>query len=241
VPLLTSLVDALDDARPETAWVDGWLGADRRAQRAIAAQLAGSEEPFEGRIARDVVAALPSGATLVVASSMPVRDVDAFAEPRADVRFVANRGVNGIDGFGSTTLGVAAVSSGVTVGLTGDLSFLHDANALLGVAGRGLDAVFVVVDNDGGGIFSFLPYAERVAPEPFEEVLATPPGVDLAEVAAAHGVAVSEVDKASDLAPALRTAIDRGGVRVVRVRTDRAANVARHAEVWAAVAAALAV
>ena len=239
VPLLTSLVDALDDARPETAWVDGWLGADRRAQRAIAAQLAGSEEPFEGRIARDVVAALPSGATLVVASSMPVRDVDAFAEPRADVRFVANRGVNGIDGFGSTTLGVAAVSSGVTVGLTGDLSFLHDANALLGVAGRGLDAVFVVVDNDGGGIFSFLPYAERVAPEPFEQVLATPPGVDLAEVAAAHGVAVSEVDKASDLAPALRTAIDRGGVRVVRVRTDRAANVARHAEVWAAVAAAL--
>jgi 2-succinyl-5-enolpyruvyl-6-hydroxy-3-cyclohexene-1-carboxylate synthase len=239
-PFLASLLAALDAAPPATPWLDGWLEADRRARRAIAEQLAGSEEPFEGRIARDVVAALPSGATLVVASSMPVRDVEAFAEPRADVRFVANRGVNGIDGYGSTTLGVAAVSQGPTVGLTGDLSFLHDANALLGVAGRGLDAVFVVVDNDGGGIFSFLPYAQRVAPEPFEQVLATPPGVDLAEVAAAHGVAVTEVEKASQLAPALLAAIDTGGVRVVRVHTDRAANVARHDEVWAAVASALA-
>jgi 2-succinyl-5-enolpyruvyl-6-hydroxy-3-cyclohexene-1-carboxylate synthase len=240
-PFLASLLAALDAGPPATSWLDDWLDADGRARGAIAEQLAGSEEPFEGRIARDVVAALPSGSTLVVASSMPVRDLETFAEPRAGVRFVSNRGVNGIDGFGSTTLGVAAVSQGPTVALTGDLSFLHDANALLGVAGRGLDAVFVVVDNDGGGIFSFLPYAQRVAPEPFEQVLATPPGVDLAEVAAAHRVAVTEVEKASQVAPALLAAIHAGGVRVVRVRTDRPANVARHAEVWSAVADALGV
>jgi len=238
-PLLASLADALDDAPTDTAWLDSWLDADRRARRAMAEQLAGSEEPFDGRIARDVVAALPSGATLVVASSMPVRDLETFAEPRADVRFVANRGVNGIDGFGSTTLGVAAVTRGPTVGLTGDLSFLHDANALLGVSDRDLDAVFVVVDNDGGGIFSFLPYARRVARKPFEQVLATPPGTDLAGVAAAHDVPVTEVEKASALGPALTAAIAAGGVSVVRVRTDRAANVARHQEVWSAVADAL--
>ncbi len=155
------------------------------------------------------------------------------------MRFLANRGVNGIDGFGSTTLGVAAASPGPTVGLTGDLSFLHDANALLGVTRRHLDAVFVVVDNDGGGIFSFLPYAERVDPEPFEQVLATPPGSDLARVAAAHAVPVTEVEKASALVPALTAALDAGGVQVVRVRTERAANVARHRDVWAAVAAAV--
>ena len=238
-PLLTAWHDALDPSPRDTAWLDEWLDADRRARRAIDEQLAGGEEPFDGRVARDVVAALPGGATLVVASSMPVRDVETFAEPRADVRFLANRGVNGIDGFGSTTLGVSATSPGPTVGLTGDLSFLHDANALLGVTRRHLDAVFVVADNDGGGIFSFLPYADRVDPEPFEQVLATPPGSDLARVAAAHAVPVTEVEKASALVPALTAALAAGGVQVVRVRTERAANVARHRDVWAAVTAAL--
>jgi 2-succinyl-5-enolpyruvyl-6-hydroxy-3-cyclohexene-1-carboxylate synthase len=170
---------------------------------------------------------------------MPVRDVDSFAEPPADVRIVANRGVNGIDGFASTTLGVAAATGLPTVGLTGDLSFLHDTNGLLGALGRNLNATFVVVDNRGGGIFSFLPYQRQVASEQFERVLATPPDVDVADVARTYGLPVAEAEKASDLVPALREAIAAGGVRVVRVRTDRDANVARHGEVFAAVAAAL--
>jgi 2-succinyl-5-enolpyruvyl-6-hydroxy-3-cyclohexene-1-carboxylate synthase len=237
-PLLGALRDALGAAPASAPWLDAWRDADRRARRAIAAQLEGSEEPFEGRIARDVVAALPDGANLVVASSMPVRDLDTFAEPRDGVTIHANRGVNGIDGFVSTTLGVAAASAGPTVGLAGDLSFLHDANGLLGGRDRGLDATFVVVDNDGGGIFSFLPYARLVPPTVFEQVLGTPPGVDVADVAVAHGVAVEEVEKASGLVPALARAMAAGGVRVIRVRTDRRTNVRRHEEVWAAVAAA---
>jgi 2-succinyl-5-enolpyruvyl-6-hydroxy-3-cyclohexene-1-carboxylate synthase len=238
-PLLADLRRALGDAAAPRSWRDDWVDADRRARRAIDAQLAGSEEPFEGRIARDVVAALPDGASLVVASSMPVRDVDSFAEPRAGLRFFANRGVNGIDGFVSTTLGVAATTAGPTVGLVGDLSFLHDANGLLGARSRHVDVTFVVVDNDGGGIFSFLPYAAAVAPPTFEQVLATPPRVDVAAVAAAHGVPVTEVEQASALVPALARALSAGGVRVVRVRTDRATNVAGHEQVWSAVAAAL--
>ena len=91
-------------------WLEAWLDAERRARRALDEALDGSEEPFEGRIARDVVASAPTGRTLVVASSMPVRDVEAFAAPRADLRILANRGVNGIDGFVSTVLGVAAAS-----------------------------------------------------------------------------------------------------------------------------------
>jgi 2-succinyl-5-enolpyruvyl-6-hydroxy-3-cyclohexene-1-carboxylate synthase len=238
-PLLADLRRALGDAEPSVSWRDDWRDADRRARGAIDAQLAGSEEPFEGRIARDVVAALPDGASLVVASSMPVRDVDSFAEPRAGLRFFANRGVNGIDGFVSTALGVAAATAGPTVGLAGDLSFLHDANGLLGAGCRDLDATLVVVDNDGGGIFSFLPYAATVAPPTFEQVLAAPPGVDVAAVSAAHEVPVTEVEKASALVPALERAVSAGGVRVVRMRTDRATNVARHEQVWSAVAAAL--
>jgi 2-succinyl-5-enolpyruvyl-6-hydroxy-3-cyclohexene-1-carboxylate synthase len=237
--LLEGVAARLPDAAPASAWRRDWHDADRRARGAINEQLAGSEEPFEGRIARDVVAAIPDSATLVVASSMPVRDVDTFAEPRPGQRIIANRGVNGIDGFVSTTLGVAAASPGAAVGLTGDLSFLHDTNGLLGAVERGLDATFVVVDNGGGGIFSFLPYAPRVAPEHFERVLATPPAVDVADVARAFGLPVEEVEKASALAPALDQALRDRGVRMVRVRTDRAANVARHAEIFEAVAAAL--
>ena len=237
-PLLDALAERLP-GRPDPSWAADWRHADRRARRAIDDELATTEEPFEGRVARDVVATLPDGSTLVVASSMPVRDVESFAAPRDGVRFVANRGVNGIDGLVSTVLGVAAVSDGPTVALTGDLSFLHDVHGLLGVTRRSLDAVFVVVDNDGGGIFSFLPYRDTVAPGPFEQVLATPPDVDLAELAAAYRVPTDEVEKASALAPAVQRALAGGGVRVVRVRTDRSANVDRHRAVWAAVAAAL--
>jgi 2-succinyl-5-enolpyruvyl-6-hydroxy-3-cyclohexene-1-carboxylate synthase len=237
--LLHDLLERLPVTAPASSWSREWQQADRRARDAITEQLAGSEEPFEGRVARDVVAALPESGTLVVASSMPVRDVETFAEPRADVRVIANRGVNGIDGFSSTTLGVAAASPTPVVGLTGDLSFLHDTNGLLGAPERELDATFVVVDNQGGGIFSFLPYQDQVAPEHFERVLATPPGVDVADLARTYGLAVSEAEKASDVGPALRQALASGGVGIVRVRTDRTANVARHREAFAAVAATL--
>jgi 2-succinyl-5-enolpyruvyl-6-hydroxy-3-cyclohexene-1-carboxylate synthase len=220
------------------AWLDSWRDADAVARAAVDALVDSWEEPFEGRVARDVVDALPGGGNVVVASSMPVRDVEAFARPRAGVRVFANRGVNGIDGFVSTALGVAAGSrSKRTVALTGDLGFLHDANGLLGVADRGLDATIVVVDNGGGGIFSFLPQAEHGAH--FEELFATPQPVDLDAFAAVHRVSATHVDKASELTPALRASLDAGGVRLLIVTTDRAENVARHRAVWDAVAGAL--
>jgi 2-succinyl-5-enolpyruvyl-6-hydroxy-3-cyclohexene-1-carboxylate synthase len=223
---------------PGGGWIGSWESAEVAARTAIDDLVDSWDEPFEGRIARDVVAAGPDGGTLVVASSMPVRDVESFAAARDGLRIVANRGVNGIDGFVSTVLGTAAGARGPVVGLVGDLCFLHDANGLLGARDRGVDATFVVVDNDGGGIFSFLPQAEAV-PEHFETLFGTPQGVDLAALAAVHGVPVEPVDKAVDLVPALDAAVRAGGVRVVLVGTDRATNVVRHREVWAAVAASL--
>jgi 2-succinyl-5-enolpyruvyl-6-hydroxy-3-cyclohexene-1-carboxylate synthase len=239
-PALRDLTAALPEPGPSPAWSDDWRAADRCARNAINGHLDSSEDPFEGRVARDVLSAIPDSTTLVVASSMPVRDLDSFGEARSGVRIIANRGVNGIDGLVSTTLGASAAGPGPTVALTGDLSFLHDSNGLLGAEQRGLNATFVVVDNDGGGIFSFLPYSETVPSERFERMFATPPGVDVADVARAHGVAFEDIEKASALEPALRRAVETGGVRVVRVRTDRAANAARHAEVWDAVRVALA-
>jgi 2-succinyl-5-enolpyruvyl-6-hydroxy-3-cyclohexene-1-carboxylate synthase len=236
--LLDALAVALTSrASPSAPWLDAWRTADRAARAALDDLLDGWETPFEGRIARDVVDVLPDGTALFVASSMPVRDIEAFSRPRAGVRFLANRGVSGIDGFVSTVLGAAAASDGPTVALLGDLCFLHDQNGLLGAADRGVDATFVVLDNDGGGIFSFLPQAEL--PEHFERLFGTPHGIDLGALAAVHNVAAERIEKAGDLPAALEAAVAAGGVRVVIVTTDRADNVARHREAWTVVAAAL--
>ena len=223
---------------PRTAWVDEWLAAEAAARAAIDGLLDSSETPFEGRVARDVFAGLPGGATLVAGSSMPVRDLESFAAPRTGLRVVGNRGASGIDGFCSTVLGVAAASEGAVAALAGDLTVLHDLGGLLGAARRGLDATFVVLDNDGGGIFSFLPQA--ASGEHFERLFGTPHGTDLTAVVHALGVPATRVDAAADVWPAVADGLERGGVRMVVVPTDRVDNVARHAEAWAAVADAVA-
>lgn len=235
---LLEAVAARGPARSHSFWLSSWLSAEAAARRDLDRLLDSWVEPFEGRVARDLVAALPSGATLVVGSSMPVRDVESFARPRTGVRFLANRGVNGIDGFVSTVLGVAVaaradVGAGPVVALCGDLTFLHDAGGLLGAARRGLDATFVVLDNAGGGIFNFLPQADL--PEHFETLFGTPQDVDLAELAAVYGVASERVTKADDFVSAVERAITAGGIRLIVVRTDRTDNVARHRQAWAAV------
>jgi 2-succinyl-5-enolpyruvyl-6-hydroxy-3-cyclohexene-1-carboxylate synthase len=232
--LLTALAHALGAPRDATSdWLTTWLSAEDAARRALDATLDGWPELSEPRIARDVYRAVPEGGTLVVASSMPVRDVESFAAPRRGLRVLANRGVNGIDGFTSTVLGVATASDGPVVALAGDLCFLHDSNGLLGAADRSVDAVLVVVDNRGGGIFHFLPQADD--PTHFEEVFATPPSVDLAALAGVHGLPVEEVTDPARVAGAITDAVDAGGVRVVLARTDRARNVDHHREAWAAV------
>jgi 2-succinyl-5-enolpyruvyl-6-hydroxy-3-cyclohexene-1-carboxylate synthase len=238
-----ALCAALADEAPRPApdaWTGLWAGAEGAAQRAIASVLADHREPTEPGVARTLVSCLPPGTGLVVASSMPIRDVEWYASPRADIDVMANRGANGIDGTVSTVLGAAAGSQGrPTVGLLGDLAFLHDGGGLLGAAGRGLDAVMVVVDNNGGGIFSFLPQATSLPAPLMEQLFGTPHGMDLVALAGVHGLTALEVTAAARLAPAVAGGLDAGGVTVIVVRTDRSANVAVHDEIHAAVATAL--
>ncbi|HEX6673500.1 MAG TPA: 2-succinyl-5-enolpyruvyl-6-hydroxy-3-cyclohexene-1-carboxylic-acid synthase [Actinomycetes bacterium] len=226
------------DADGEAPWRDGWRRAERVAREAIDRLVDGWDEPFEGRVARDVVAALPDGATLVVGSSMPVRDVDAFARPRDGLAFVANRGVSGIDGFVATALGVVAAAGGPVAALCGDLTFLHDASSVLGAGRRPEAVVFVVCDNDGGGIFSFLPQAGLPAAR-FEELFGTPHGLDLAGLAAVAGLEAQRVTRAAELVPALDKALGAGRSSVLLVPGERPGNAARHREALDAVAAAL--
>ena len=223
---------------PPPTWLRDWLEAERLAREAIDGLLDEWAEPFEGRVARDLVGWMPGGGTLVVGSSMPVRDVDAFARPRDGLRFVANRGLSGIDGFVATALGVAAATDEPVAALCGDLTLLHDASSLLGAAGRPRGAVLVVVDNDGGGIFSFLPQAQ-LPPGLFEPLFGTPHGLDLTALAAAARVPARVVEKAADLVPALDGALAGGGTQLLVVRSDRAANLARHRALTEAVAVAV--
>ncbi|MDP8988421.1 MAG: 2-succinyl-5-enolpyruvyl-6-hydroxy-3-cyclohexene-1-carboxylic-acid synthase [Actinomycetota bacterium] len=220
---------------PAETWARTWRVAEAAAQGAVDGALARHREVTEPGVARRLAAALPAGATLVASSSMPVRDVEWYAAPRTGLRVLSNRGANGIDGVVSTAVGASLTTTAPTAALVGDVALLHDANALLGLAGRGVDLTVVVVDNRGGGIFSFLPQARALPAERFELLFGTPHDVDAVELARAHGVPARAVDHLDHLEAALR---DRGP-QVVVATTDRPANVAVHDEIHTEVAAAL--
>ena len=171
-----------------------------------------------------------------LASSMPVRDFDAFAgADDRPVSVMANRGANGIDGFVSTALGSAAVSGRPTVAIAGDLSVIHDLGALVTAARLKIPITIVVVNNDGGGIFHFLP--QHGHPH-FEKHFGTPHGLDFAAVAASIGVPADRIEDLADLAD--RVSAPPAGPSLLEVRTDRDANVTLHRRIEDAVALALA-
>jgi len=219
-----------------------WDKAGEAAQRAIDAQLDSSEEPSEPGIARAVVRALPARATLFVGNSMPVRDVDSFAaaSPRP-LRVVANRGANGIDGTLACALGTAVGSPGPFAALIGDLSLLHDMSSLLIARDPALCALIVIVDNDGGGIFEFLPVAQRADRELFETHFGTPQGTDIPALLASLGLPCTTVRTLHELQTrVVGESLATEGVRFIHVRTERRANRELHAKLFEAAAAAIA-
>jgi 2-succinyl-5-enolpyruvyl-6-hydroxy-3-cyclohexene-1-carboxylate synthase len=208
-------------------WLALWRAADDAAERAIAEALVDPESRTEPGSARAVVASIPDGGSLVVSSSMPVRDVEWYSTARDGLTVFSNRGANGIDGVVSTAVGVALAGS-PTVLLIGDVAFLHDINGLIGVDRRGIDLCVVVIDNDGGGIFSFLPQAASLGRDEFELLFGTPHGVDLSMLVHAHGLPVLEAADDLSVGVAVAATLQAGGVHVVLVHTDRSANVETH-------------
>ena len=217
-----------------TEWTEWWSTVNDVSRAAISDTLDLATVLNEPMVAQIMASRLAADAHLMVSSSMPIRDIEWFA---ADVlpTVHANRGANGIDGVTSTAVGIA-LETRATVGLLiGDVAFLYDTNALLGLVRRDLDLRVVVIDNDGGGIFSFLPQASSADAETFERLWGTPHGVDLQALAAAHGVATRNCTTVGELEAALAI---RGPI-VIRVATTRDGNVDVHDRLNRAVAVAL--
>jgi 2-succinyl-5-enolpyruvyl-6-hydroxy-3-cyclohexene-1-carboxylate synthase len=229
---LDTVTECTSNTIAPKAWRDIWARLDDEAQVA-AVEARGAF--FEANVLASVVLAAPEGSTLFVSNSMPIRDLDAFGgEGTKLLRVYGNRGASGIDGIVSTALGVAAAGTGGRVlCIVGDLAFLHDSGGLLAAKKYELDVVFVVIDNDGGGIFHMLPIRSH---EPhFTPYFATPHGLDLGRVADLYGINYMWSDGPAEFRTAVDEALAAPGPAIVVVRTDRDTNQRRHEEMVRAV------
>jgi 2-succinyl-5-enolpyruvyl-6-hydroxy-3-cyclohexene-1-carboxylate synthase len=217
-------------------WLERWQAADRCAGAAIAATL--REQLCEPVLATRLGRWLPPEATLFVASSMPIRDLESY-QPVLErtPRMLSNRGANGIDGTVSAAFGAAAVSEGPVVLLIGDVALAHDIGGLLAARRTGLALTIVLINNDGGGIFHFLAVAGEQ--DAFEQHVATPHGLDFAHAAALYGCGYQQIGAVAELGSALAQALSCGTATILEVRTDRVENRELHRRVEQAVRAAL--
>lgn len=245
VAALAGIMPSRPATRTAAPWAAAWITADRAAESTMHGWLAGLTEPFEGSPFPLLAGVLPDGAVLWAGNSMPIRDLDGwFRSVDRSITLRSNRGASGIDGVVSTALGSAAAAAGPVVLVVGDLSFLHDLNAFVAVRLHDLSVTIVLVNNDGGGIFSFLPQAtasmpDAGLPEHYEELYGTPHGIDVGPIVTSLGGEHRRVGPA-DLGDAIVDSIGRPGARVLELRTNRARNVELHQEVAGVVARVLA-
>jgi len=212
-----------------------WLEAERAAREAIEAELDGLDELTEPGLHLALGRAHQDGDLVYTASSMPIRDQEAFLAPsETDALFLCNRGANGIDGLVSSGIGAAHASGRPTTIVTGDLGLLHDVGGLAALRDGSTPVRIVVVDNDGGGIFGFPPQAEVLPSDEFEALLGTPRGVDTAKAADLFGLPHQRLESLSDLPVALAA-----GTGLIELDVARDGNAELHRRLATAVGSAL--
>jgi 2-succinyl-5-enolpyruvyl-6-hydroxy-3-cyclohexene-1-carboxylate synthase len=214
---------------------DRWLDAEAAAQSALAEALRSDGEVSEPALHRALGAAHRDGDLVYTASSMPIRDQETFLAPDdTDVLFLSNRGANGIDGLVSSGIGAARASGRPTTIVTGDLGLLHDIGGLAALRDVETPVRIVVIDNNGGGIFHFLPQEAAMPSDEFEALLGTPRGVDVAKAAALFDLPHRRIESLGQIPEALSA-----GTGLIEVKTDRRSNVEAHRELTRRVHSAL--
>ncbi len=232
--LAQCLGDKATPSSPRSSWTAAWLEAEKAVRRALDAAIAEMQELFEGRVFPEAAALMPEESTIFAGNSMPVRDLDTFfPSTEKNIRCLANRGASGIDGVVSTALGASAVLPGRLVLVLGDLSFYHDMNGLLAAQRHRLNATIIVVNNNGGGIFSFLPQAAHQ--DVFEEYFGTPHGLKFQAAAALYNLPYAQVSSWPEFRRALTQSLSASGVSLIEVPGDRARNVELHRQLTASV------
>ncbi|MDQ0337500.1 2-succinyl-5-enolpyruvyl-6-hydroxy-3-cyclohexene-1-carboxylate synthase [Caldalkalibacillus uzonensis] len=220
-------------------WLSKWQAVNRLTRQAIREEMERFDALFEGRVFEELAKLLPDPSLLYVGNSMPVRDLDTFfPSVTKQVRLLGNRGTNGIDGLISSALGASSVSKEPVVLVLGDLSFYHDLNGLLPAKLYDLDLTIILVNNDGGGIFSFLPQAGH--PRYFETLFGTPLGLEYRHAATMYGGSFTRIDSWPAFREAFSSAVSSKGLHVIEIPTERKSNVNMHHRIWQAVSVAIA-
>ncbi len=219
------LLHALSGYAPQIAWLDAWRDANHDARAAIDRYLAAESGLSGCGVFHQLARRLQAPSILYTGNSLPIRQLDtAWPAAETDVRILCNRGANGIDGVVSCILGAAANSAAPVVGVLGDLSFYHDMNGLMAARRHAIDATIIVLNNDGGGIFSMLPQA--YLGETFDRHFTTPHGLDLSHAARLYGCSFDRVDSWDSFTVALRRSLAAPGTSVIEVPLDRERDLA---------------
>lgn len=226
--LCEDLATAENTVHKNDTWLSKWQRLNETAKKQLLKK--NQQEITEGEAVRGLMNVIPDDSTIYVGNSMAVRDLDTFfltTEKKLSV--LANRGANGIDGMVSSGLGAAATGNPVTLVL-GDLSFFHDMNGLLAAKHYKLNITILVVNNNGGGIFSFLPQAKD--PKHFEALFGTPLDIDFRKAVSMYGGNYAEAKTETELEEILTKSYQYNGLSVVEVKTDRTENIRWHRQKW---------
>ncbi|WP_026693571.1 2-succinyl-5-enolpyruvyl-6-hydroxy-3-cyclohexene-1-carboxylic-acid synthase [Peribacillus kribbensis] len=220
---------SLVDRKEDRTWLDEWKKINDLAKSGLG-RIRDFSEMDEGKLFAVLADLMPHNSSLFVGNSMPVRDLDTFfLSPANHVRTFCNRGANGIDGVVSSALGVSAVLD-QTVLVIGDISFFHDMNGLMAARLLKLDMTIIIVNNDGGGIFSFLPQSQEE--KHFEELFGTPHGLEFKQAVSLYGGEYYAPQSWEEFSDRFSSSFAKKGLKVIELRTERSENVRRHRELW---------
>ncbi|WP_338750836.1 2-succinyl-5-enolpyruvyl-6-hydroxy-3-cyclohexene-1-carboxylic-acid synthase [Bacillus sp. FJAT-52991] len=220
---------ALKKDQLNSAWLTKWIKINELA-KAKMKEVQQHEELDEGKLFYQVLQKLPDESSLFVGNSMPIRDLDSFFfAQQKNIHLYANRGANGIDGLVSSALGVAAADSSLYL-ILGDLSFFHDLNGLLAAKLNGIKMTVIVINNNGGGIFSYLPQSSE--PKHFEKLFGTPADLDFVHASKLYGGDYLKVTDMEMLHEAMAKAQEADGLFIIEAVTDREKNVVAHRQLW---------